>query len=50
MPLNAEGIATLRLLRPLIEGPVSIFARYNGDSLHTPSDSPVVTVTFNSPE
>lgn len=50
MPLNADGTATLRLLRPLIDGPVSIFARYNGDPLHTQSDSPVVTVTFNAPE
>ncbi len=45
--LDGKGTASLRILRPLFEGPQNMLVRYLGDPLHTPSDSPTLTITFN---
>jgi len=47
---SATGVANLRILRPLVTGPQTLFVRYHGDPLHTPTDSPALTITFNPEE
>lgn len=44
-PLRSNG-ASLRIQRPFETGTQDFFIRYYGDSLHTPTDSAIVTVKF----